>query len=155
MKKNIIILLLIGLGSCSSQKKIETTNQYFETGTSSIQEWVGGRAESGSSFKLKIALTTSTEGISFEEIFFRHRILSCELKEEGEDFYLLTEYDPKALENVDNAEDQVQTKDKFPFELLPTEAVISYNKNGGQTKYFKIMEIKEKAPLLFSSKPQN
>ncbi len=155
MKKVILILLIISMGSCSSQKKIETTNQYFNTGICSIQEWVGGRAESGSSFKLKIALTTQPEGISFEEIFFRKRILPCELKKEGESFSLLGEYNTKALEDANKGNDQLQTKDKFPFELQPTEAVIGYKKDGSQTKYFKITGIKEKAPLLFSSKPKN
>ena len=155
MKRIILILLLIGLGSCSSQKKIETSNQYFETGKSSIQEWVGGREESGSGFKLEISLTASTEGVSFEEIFFRQRILSCELKEEGSDFYLLAAYEHKALKNVNKDKDQLQTEDKFPFELLPTEAVIGYKKGSSPMKYLKITGIKEKAPLLFLSKPQN
>lgn len=151
MEKIFLLILIIGLESCSSQKKIETTNQYFDTGVSTIQEWVGGRSESSSSFKLKVALSAKPEGIYFEEIYFRKRILSCKIEGEGEILFLLAEYDSKAVKKVTTE----KPKDQFPFELLPTEAIVGYKIDGSQTKYLKITGIKEKAPLLFSSKPQN
>jgi len=155
MKKIIFLLLIIGLESCSSQKKIETTNQYFDTGASSIQEWIGGRPESGSGFNLKIALINQSEDISFEEIYFRNRILPCELKEEGEVLYLLAKYNKTSAENPSNDMHEAKTEKKFPFLLQPTEAIIGYTKEGQPKKYLKITDIKQKAPLAFPSKPKN
>jgi len=41
------------------------------------------------------------------------------------------------------------------FELQSDEAVIAYKKVDGKLKYTKVEGVKEKAPVLFQSKPRN
>ncbi len=154
MKRIVVFVLVIGLASCASQNKLETANIPFELGTSSFQEWTGGREESSSGGELKISVSElATEGLTFEKVYFRGRAMDCELMKGEESTSIVSSYkinDGTKANLGKEGEKMLET-----FEVKGTEAILGYKTAAGKMKYVKVSGIKEKAPLLYSSRPKN
>lgn len=153
------------LTSCSSQKKL-VAKVPFTIGNGYCQEWTGGKEESGKGLLVKIPVS-EMEGYTLEGIYFRGQMGEVSLEEENGQKYAVTNMqkssnakpdivmhaDPK--EEVGNQPPRIKSEEEldFPFELKDTEAVLSFSKNG-RIKYCKVTGIKDKAALIYQSKPQ-
>lgn len=162
-------ILVLGLFGCSSQKKLGKTAPFNVTGPT-FQEFAAGKAEGGSGFTLKIPLEGTLSTLVFEGVYFRGHLMKPSVEEENGKSSLVCEFwyeipaeekrfvmhaDP--MEEVGNQPPALlKEKDEFPFELQPDEAVIAYKEQGKRkVSFFKIGGIKEKAPLMYPSRPQN
>lgn len=140
-----ILVLVFGLLSCSSQKKLQTMTP-FEIGNATCQQWTGGRAESGTGTTLKIPVSQmDVNAIELKEVFFRGKKVSVILEEENDEKYAVANFSSK---NDNSIEETNKLK------LDPTEAVLSYLENG-ELKYTKVTGIKDKQPILYKGKPKN
>jgi len=166
---SILILTVFSLYGCSSQKKL-TTAPPFSINNPSCQQFVGGREESGTGFILQLPVDVGTANeIKFLEVFFRGHVLESEIKEEGENLWIICNYkytgedkkpdiimhsDPK--EEVGNQPPGSINRENadFPFDLDKDEAVVSYkiiteDPQNSKVAYFKITGIKEKPSLIY------
>lgn len=165
---NIVLVCLITLQGCSSQKKLESSAP-FEVENATCQQWVGGKEASGSGFKLQIAVSGNIDSIDFREIFFRGAIMEIQIEQDDRSLTLAGNYfmekvnkpdiimhaDPKKEAGNQPPRLDVKAKD-FPFELMPDEAVISFTKNGSdKLRYFKIGGIADKPSRIYPGRPQN
>lgn len=168
VKINILnfLILCIGLTSCSSQKKLQTEVP-FEIGTASVQEWLGGKEESGTGYLVSVPVFAITKDVNFQEMYYQGQIaqVTTETNSDGitvkANFVhashkpdLIMHADPK--KEVGNQPPSLQEDPnmEFPFELEPQEAVLSYIVKN-RIKYVKISGIKEKEALIYSTKPKN
>jgi hypothetical protein len=171
--KNLIyvsFITLIGFGSCASQKQIEAKPPFvIENPTS--QKWIGGKEESGTGLEVILPITQiMDENVSFQHLYFRNQITILKIEIiDGKRFAIakvhtqktqmpdiIMHADPK--KEVGNHPPSLKNKTvtAFPYELKNDEAVLSYiEEDGKKVKYTKITGIKEKQPLLYSSKPRN
>ena len=67
------IVLIMGLSSCASQKKLETSAP-FKMGTASSQAWVGGVEAAGSGYTLKIAMDQLAPAVELQDIYYRGQV---------------------------------------------------------------------------------
>jgi len=165
----IVLGCFLTLQGCSSQKNLESSAP-FAIGQASCQEWVGGKEESGTGFVLHLPLVSAeTDDIEFKEVFFRGAVLETQLQEDKDNMSVVCNYFSEksvkpdiimhsdAEKEVGNQPPKLDNKrDKFPFELKPDEAVISFTENGsGKVKYLKIEGIVDKPSRIYRSRPQN
>lgn len=150
MKNILLATIVFSLMSCSSQKQLETTDIPFEIGQSTFQKWSGGKEESGTGAELKIVISEAMNDMTVEKVYFRGRAMDCELKTEEGMTSIIATYKSKDVSNDDDGK-----KMQEAFELQPTEAVLAYQKADGKVKYVKVEGIKEKAPVLYKSRPRN
>lgn len=153
MKNIFLATIVFSLINCTSQKKLETSDIPFVIGQSTFQTWSGGREESGTGAELRIIVSEDLNDMSFEKIYFRGRAMDCELKTEDGLSALIASY--KKGKTTDVPADKEGMKMQGTFELQSDEAVIAYKKVDGKLKYTKVEGVKEKAPVLFQSKPRN
>ncbi len=154
----IILALGFSLSGCNSQKKL-VENPPFETGEATCQQWVGGRAESGSGTLLQIPLSNDNVGQrKLQKAYFRGKVADIKMKSNDGVWFAEANFKKKRTNKPDitmhrDPKKEVGNqpppiKEEFPFELGESECVISYEEEG-KTKYFKISDIKEKKPLLY------
>lgn len=162
----IFIILCTGLISCSSQRTLQSEFP-FKIGTVTVQEWLGGKEESGTGYLVTVPVTEMTKEVRFQELFYRGKIAQVTTENTEEGLMVLANFintsskpdlvmhaDPK--KEVGNQPPSIKrgnTKD-FPFDLELKEAVLSYIVKD-RVKYVKITEMKEKATLIYSTKPKN
>ncbi|MGY8914440.1 MAG: hypothetical protein ACKVJF_05065 [Flavobacteriales bacterium] len=161
-----ILILCIGLTSCSSQKKLQTEVP-FDIGMATVQEWMGGKEESGTGYLVTVPILTITKDVSFQEIYYHGQVAQVTADTNGEGFMVKGNFvrashksdlimhadSKKEVGNQPPSMQEGPIKD-FPFDLEPEEAVLSYIVKN-RVKYVKISGIKEKTPLIYSSKPKN
>ncbi len=165
----IILGCIITLQGCSSQKHLESSAP-FQVEKATCQEWVGGREESGTGFRLQLPIVAATvDDVAFKEVFFRGTILEAQLEKDNEKMMVVCNYTSSKVERPDiimhsdpkkevgNQPPKLDKKRaKFPFELKPDEAVISYSEKGSnKLKYIKIAGIVDKPSRIYPSRPQN
>jgi len=144
MKKIAVLALFTAILSCTSQKTLVESNS-FEIGNAICQKWVGGKEKSGSGMDIMIAASFPEDSsVILKDIFFRGKQVPVTLFTDMDNTFIKAEI-------LTNAE---SSKEKFDFELEPTQAVLSYLEND-TLKYTKISGIKEKQPLLYNSRPKN
>jgi len=142
--KYIICIMLLGLFSCSSQKKLQTEIP-FEMGAASCQAYSGGLEKSGSGLSLKIPVTMDDSyTLEMKEVYFRGKQAPITMEQIDGAIY--------AMAKIPNSKGG--SAETTALALEPTEAVLSYTENG-KLKYTKITGIKEKQPLLYKGKPKN
>ena len=170
--KNVVYIILgciLALQGCSSQKKLESSAP-FVIGQATCQQWTGGKEESGTGFRLQLPIASvDTDNIEFKQVFFRGNTIGIEVERANENMTLVCDYfyektvkpdiimHADAKEEVGNQPPKLKhKKDKFPFELKPDEAVISYLVNGSnKLRYIKIGEVVDKPSRIYRSRPQN
>jgi hypothetical protein len=161
MKKSlyIAILSLVGLGSCASQKKMQTQPP-FVLEEASFQKWTGGKEESSSGIEIKIPISEfKKQDITFQEIYFRGKISTATLESTYDKQYIMAKYTDQKFQKPDiimHADPRKEVGNQppmpnkvieidFPFELAVDEAVVSYTENNSdKVKFTKIIGIKEK-----------
>tara|TARA_R110002012_G_scaffold263456_2_gene446524 strand:+ start:190552 stop:191070 length:519 start_codon:yes stop_codon:yes gene_type:complete len=172
MKKSLYIALLslLGLGSCASQKKMQT-NPPFTIETPSFQKWTAGKEEGGSGLDVKIPIDQLQKGnIIFKDLYFRGKVSSVVTETIANKQYVTAKFThqkftkPDIIMHADPRKEvgnqppmpQKDEKKAYPFELAEDEAVISYlENNSNKLKYTKITGFKEMPVLIYSSKPMN
>ncbi|AIZ41033.1 hypothetical protein [Cellulophaga baltica] len=166
----IYFIALLGLGSCASQKNMEAKPPFVIDHPTS-QKWVGGKEESATGIDVVLPITQiMDENVSFQHLYFRGHVTTVK-KEiiDGKQFVsakitinkiprpdIILHADPR--KEVGNQPPHLKKEPiaEYPYELDNDEAVLSYIENDGKkVKYTKISKIKEKQPLLYSSKPRN
>ncbi|MFS4491758.1 hypothetical protein [Maribacter sp. 2308TA10-17] len=153
MKNIALVVFAASLFGCSSQKKLEVNDIPFTLGKSTVQEWLGGKKESGSGANLKIEISDTLKEVSFQKVYFRARALDCTTETEGNETYVLSSYKTGA-----KSEETLRTEGKKmqkAFDIKPTEAVLEYTSDDGKTHYVKVSGIKEMAPEALRSMPKN
>ncbi len=159
--KNILysaLIMVFSLSSCTPQKKLVATTP-FQMGEATCQSWVGGRPESGSGIRLNIPmLSEDMQGVQFQQVYFRGKVTDLKMKTEEGKKYATANFlnnpadkpdiimDADAKKEVGNRPPEL--KDEFPFELQPTECVISYL-DGDTIKYHKVEGVKELKQLIY------
>ncbi len=159
--KNILysaLIMIFSLSSCTPQKKLVATTP-FQIGETTCQSWVGGRPESGSGIRLNIPmLSDDMQGVQVQQAYFRGKVADLKMKTEDGKKFATANFqnnpgdkpdlimDADAKKEVGNSAPEL--KDKFPFELEPTECVISYL-DGDTVKYHKLEGVKELKPLIY------
>ncbi|WP_394747945.1 hypothetical protein [Spongiimicrobium salis] len=162
----IAIVLMMGLSSCASQKKLETAAP-FKMGSASSQAWTGGVESSGSGYTLKVAMEELSPNVEFRDIYFRGQIGLVEMEEVDGKMYCKAKLIKKAgkpdiISHKDAAKEagnqppalNTSVKKQFPFEVNKDEAVLRYTE-GNKTRYIKISNIKELAPKVYSGIQKN
>ncbi|NAS10934.1 hypothetical protein [Poritiphilus flavus] len=166
MRYSIYILfsLVMGLGGCSSQKKLETSTP-FVLGPTICQDWIGGRAESGSGRVLRIAVREMPdEGISLQNVYFRGHMAKIDMVMEDNGMIALAKYELKSekpdmimhadsTKEVGNQPPKLKSKE-FPFDLQKDEAVLSYLQDD-KIKYVKISGVVDKPARVYKGRPKN
>ena len=166
----LTILAIMGLSSCSSQKKLQT-NPPFTIDGPTCQKWTGGMESSGSGLEVRIPLTNlETESIIMQQLYFRGDSTDISTETVNGQRFAIGRFSNGSLKKPDiimhadpkkefgNQPPKLKTGEKaaFPFELKNDEAVISYMIGDGKTmRYTKISGIKDLQPLIYSSKPKN
>jgi hypothetical protein len=142
--KYIICIMLLGLFSCSSQKKLQTETP-FELGSATCQAYIGGMENSGNGLSIKIPVTIDEAStLEMKEIYFRGKQASITMEQiDGANY---------AIAKIPNSKGG--SAETIALALEATEAVLSYTENG-KLKYTKVTGIKEKQPLLYKGKPKN
>ena len=153
-----MIVIAFSLSSCSSQKKL-VDNPPFELGEASCQSWKGGRAETGSGMLLEIpVMGDNLDNLKMQEAYCRGKVAPVTFASKDGVWMAKANFMDVSEEKADmvmhsdgNKEvgnQPPKLKGKFPFELEPTECVVSYL-DGGKLVYVKIDGIKEKKPLIY------
>ena len=152
------LAVLFSLSGCTPQKKL-VENAPFETGSVVCQSWTGGRAESGSGIRLDIEMPLGTEeGIQLQQAYFRGKVANLSLQTKAgkqiasANFVNQSDKKPDVIMDAD-AKKEVGNQapklaEEFPFELQPTECVISYLE-GKRLRYYKLEGVQETKPLIY------
>lgn len=163
----ILLMAIMGISGCSSQKKL-VEEAPFEVGDAYCTPVIGGREESGTGFKLEIPINRSgAQGITFDEVYFRGKVLASEAFVEGDEYVLRCAYNkpvgkPDIVMSSDPYDEvgnqppslKKESERKFPFTLETDEAVLSYILPGSsKVNYVKIGGIKDKPARVLPSKP--
>lgn len=162
----IIVVLCFGLTSCSSQKTLQP-DAPFEIGKATVQEWLGGREESGTGYLVSVPVSLITKEVRFQELYYKGQIVQVTTENKEEGFLVQANFvnapnksdlvmHSDSLKEVGNQPPPIRGKSTpdFPFELTPNEAVLSYVVKN-RVKYVKISGVKEKPALIYSTKPKN
>lgn len=161
MKKSIyiVILSLVGLGSCASQKKLQNKPP-FVVEDASFQKLGVNKEDSNFGTAIKIHVNVfNTDTITFKDLYFRGKISEAITETIAGKIYITAKFMHQNFEKPDiimHADPRKEVgnqlplpkKDKktdFPFELRDDEAVISYIENHSKkVKFTKIIGVKEK-----------
>lgn len=167
MKRSMFVLLILmmGLYACSSQKKL-TAEAPFTISKAICQTWVGGMEQTGHGTEVTLDLEAlQTDQIILKEMYFRGRIgditmattadgikATCNFIEQPKEIAMHS--DP--AKEVGNQPPRLKSEKemKFPFELEPDEAVVSYMENDS-LKFFKVVDVVDKPGRIYQSRPNN
>jgi len=163
-----LLLTVIGLMSCSSQRKLQTEAP-FTVERPTVEYWVGGREESGTQMRFQVRWNPiDPSAITLDSLYFRGRVMKAELKETETGFLITGTYiedmpksdiimhaDPR--QEVGNQPPKpLNTRKAFPFELSPNEAVLSYLEGNTEKKrYYKISGVVEKQGRILPGRTKN
>ena len=159
-----LIVLTLGLSGCSSQKKL-SEEAPFVVKDAVCQTWVGGREESGKGMEVRLDLSSISEDqVELHQLFFRGRVadITISTSEKGtmatcnfieQEKQISMHSDP--MKEVGNQPPRMKSAEekKFPFELGPDEAVISY-REGDHVRYYKITGVVEKPGRAYLGREQ-
>jgi hypothetical protein len=153
MKNIVLAVFAASLFGCATQKKLEVNDLPFKIGKSTIQQWAGGREESGSGADLKIEISESLKKVNFEKVYFRAHALECTTETEGDKTYVLSSYKTGAKSQEPSSTEGKKMQETF--DIKPSEAVIEYTSDDAKVYFVKVTGIKEKMPKVFPSRPKN
>ncbi len=156
----LMVLGMISFSQCSSAQKFQESTP-FKIGDVYFQKWVAGVEGGGSGVNLFIP--TEESSIKLDSVYFRGKATKLESKTEDGLLYIgrfKSKFNKKQdiiLSDEPYAEygnTVPEIPKKIPFELMPTECVISYRVNDSM-QYFKIENIIEKQMISYPSVPPN
>ncbi len=151
----ILILFTILFSSCGGSKSNNenvkiTINPPFTISKTYSQKWVAGLKGGGSGTNLIIEFSSVSEGIDFNKIYFRGKVIEATSKKQNQIVgYFKTEMNHDVIMDSEISKEAANTPpQKLPFQLEENEAVISYTESG-KIHYFKITNIEEKEMLAY------
>ncbi|NAS31668.1 hypothetical protein GTQ40_11845 [Flavobacteriaceae bacterium R38] len=160
----LMILLTMSFSNCSSAQKLQEQTPFTIDDVYS-QGWIAGVEGGGSGVNVFITIGELGKKIEMEGLYFNDQYVKLEKNKGNGNLFigriktaanqkkeLILQQDAKK-----ESEKEVSAtvkKEKIPFELEKDQAVITYKQNGA-LKYFKIEDIKSKAPLAYPSAPKN
>lgn len=170
MKKPLFAatIAVLGLASCASQRSL-VSDPPFQISEARVQDWVGGREESGMGTRLTMRWTPQ-EPASYtaDTLYFRGRALVPVVVDTETGMRLQAEYQrlqgkgdmimsSDSLQEVGNQPPlPLEQLDPIPFELERDEAVLRYTRRSdGKPFYYKFGGIKEIPARTYPSRPQN
>lgn len=145
MKKTtslFLIIIILNLFSCNTSKRVFYASPPQEIKSITLENWVGGRMESGSGTAFVIEFVKPLQNsIRLEKIYYRN--LETELIQVNE-----TNFKANFHYNKIYQKHQTSLISSKEFNLKENEAVIEYQKDN--LKYwYKCTQIKEIAPIEF------
>ena len=162
MKLFGILILALSFSQCASIKM--DTQPPFKVENASYSHITGGLP--GNSVLNLMIEFTSVGTVNFKKVYFQNKIVEAVVENKQGKNYIAARYktstnqDKKDLVLSSNAKTEFgntanETKEKFPFELKESEAVVTY-KIGEKIHYYKIENVKkEKQVFMPSAKPQH
>lgn len=117
-----------------------------------FQEWVAGIKDGGSGVNIYFPNLVIKNNATLDSVYFRK--MRGKLRNGKASYFASLRKDkPQDITmNGDGKEEYGNKTPEFPFDLKNDECVISYIENG-ETKYFKIGDIKEKAGEYYPTSP--
>ncbi len=158
---SIFILVTFLFSSCSSAQKLQKKAP-IKLGDVYCQSWVAGIKGGGSGLNLFIPTqTTDLNHTKLDSVYFRGKSVKLEAIENKTIVYvgrfendfnqkkdIIMSSDP----NEEYGNEIPKIMPKIPFELKENECVVSFQ-DGGETKYFKIENVTEKATQNYPGAP--
>jgi hypothetical protein len=143
------LILLFGLGGCSSQKKL-TEQTDFVVQSAKCYKLLQGREESKPQLMLEVEVNQIPEGAEGDYVFFRGEVKPYTFETVGGRSYLSARFSVNGPSKPDMVMEGDSQKEggnqppslqpllkEFPFELAEDEAVFRY-KSGKKYVYFKV-----------------
>ncbi len=151
---SVIIMMFLGPSKCSEAQKIQK-NPPLPLGEIYFETWASPIKSGGSGFNLFIPLNENNDsGIALDSVYFRNQYAKLVKKITDSSLVYIAQFDNPQRSNDDiimSSDPLEEMKNvppavpkKMPFNLGPTEAMVSYQVDG-EVQYFKIENIKEKA----------
>lgn len=166
MIKQFVVLSLISvlsvflLTQCTCSKRLLKQNAPFSISNSHYQDWVGG-VPGASGTLVQINLSAIDEGVRPDSLFFRQSKAKIDVKTAEKGHLWVANFRANSPRDLNMHSDPQKeygnmgpNKEKFPFELTDTEAVISFESKG-KTAYYKLTNLEKKEALFFpAAKPR-
>ncbi len=150
----ILLVITMTFSNCSSSKIKFQEDAPLEHNRPYFQEWVAGIKDGGSGVNIYFPNLVTKNNTKVDSVFFRK--MKGKLRN-GKASYFATLKKPIPQDITMSGDSKSEYGNKlpeFPFELKNNECVISYIE-GGETKYVKIANLKEKAGEYYPSSPPN
>ena len=144
MKTLSILLLILSFSQCGNTKF--ENNTPFIIDSANYMTWTGGQPGIHG-INVQIQLKEKSN-ITFDSLYFRNNATKVEFKEAS---LIIANYSSSKNTNSDiilhlepkkEFKNKIPVQEKIPFKLEDNEAILTYQVNG-ETKYYKIKEIKE------------
>lgn len=156
----LMALVTISFTQCSSAQKFQESTP-FKIGDVYFQKWVAG--VDGGSSGVNLFIPTEESSMKLDSVYFRGKSVKLEVKKDVGILYI-----GRFKSTFNQKQDIILTDEpygeygnivpeipkKIPFDLKPSECVISYRVNE-LTQYFKIESIIEKPMISYPSAPPN
>ncbi|WP_299272313.1 hypothetical protein [uncultured Psychroserpens sp.] len=156
----VMFILMASFSQCSSSQKLQNKPP-TEFGQVYYQYWAAGIKDGGSGVNIYIPVTDTS--IALDSVYFKGKMTKLELSSGNKQLYIgLFRTHANQVEDVilssDSKEEYANkmpmNKTSISFDLNDDECVVSYQKRN-KTQYYKISNIKQKAPINFPSAPPN
>ncbi|NQX86902.1 MAG: hypothetical protein HRT67_13560 [Flavobacteriaceae bacterium] len=152
---SVLLGMLGSFSQCSSVKQLETKAP-MNFGKAYFQKWIAGIQGGGSGINLVIPVSEHTT--SLDSVYFRGMRTKLEWTNTTSPKTYIGRFKTALNQKTDmiissNPKDEFKNKvpeaiDPIPFDLKPSECVVSYT-HKGKTKYYKITGIIEKDLIAF------
>ncbi|MCK0114462.1 hypothetical protein [Gelidibacter sp. F63206] len=149
-----IIMMSISASKCSEAKKMDK-NAPSIIGEAYVESWTSEDGSGDSGYNLYIPMhSQENQDMLLDSVYFRNQIVKLDRKSEDSNILYVGVFKNFKKSNDDmiissNPLDEMANKpprvpQKIPFKIENTECIVSY-KFKGDTRYFKIENIKEKS----------
>ena len=155
----LLLFVMLGFSQCSSTKKLQAEAP-LTIGKVYYQVWIAGIEGGGSG--LNIFIPAKNTSIVLDSVYFRGKAAKLETKPIDKSLYI-----GRFISQSNKRQDIIMSSDakaeygnkppiiykQIPFELKDDECVISYIE-GNKAKYFKIVNVVEKASKHYPMAPK-
>lgn len=132
--------------SVSNQPKVLFQEKpVFQLNEANFQEWYAGINVGGTGFNVFLSNIANDENVILESVYFRN-LVGTLVKDNGKYAAILKN------QSTDYTWQYPVKPADYPFDLTPDECVVSYKENG-ETKFYKIASITEKAGTYYENGP--
>ncbi|MFC7356110.1 hypothetical protein ACFQO1_00295 [Jejudonia soesokkakensis] len=159
LKQTILVAILsclfFSFSNCGGAQEVSglplEENPPFTIAEAAFQKWVAGTREGGSGIELYINISNVSEGVVFNDIYFRNKKTTLFTSPTIRSQYRAS-FTSAPSDRVMDLNPEKEAKNtppvKFPFQLKDTEAVVSYTYKGN-SEYFKITQLDEKEMIAY------
>lgn len=154
-----LMITVVLFSSCASQKL--ESNLPFTLEEIYVQDWVGGRAESGKGTYVVIAIADLPASVQLSQLYYKNQVSDFTNQSAGDKKQFRANFKPVSKPDIQmhaDASKEVGNMPptlgvKVPFEIQKGEALLEYLE-GNKTKYFILKNLEKKELLTFPSRPQ-